>query len=63
VAEDIPGLVIAKVNIEESPLSADKHAVKGVPTLMLFRDGKMVHSRIGALTRDMILDWMEEKGV
>ena len=39
--------VIAKVNVDENPVSAIKHQIQGIPTLRLFADGREVSSFVG----------------
>ncbi|MEP7297391.1 MAG: thioredoxin TrxA [Burkholderiales bacterium] len=44
-------LRIAKMNIEESPRTPPKYGVRGVPTLMLFKGGKLAATKVGAVTK------------
>lgn len=61
VAEDMDGKVtIAKINVDENPMSASKYGVRGLPTLMLFKGGKMVDSQLGAMSKQRISDWIKE---
>ena len=39
---------IAKINIDESPSTPSKYGVRGIPTLMLFKDGQVAATKIGA---------------
>jgi thioredoxin 1 len=64
IAEELGGQVtIAKVNIEESPTIPTRYGVKGIPTLMLFRDGHMTSMKVGAMPKQKILEWLSETGV
>jgi len=56
-------LTVAKVNIEESPLTPSRYGVRGIPTMMLFRDGQMASMKVGAMPKQKILDWLAETGV
>ena len=56
-------VVIAKVNIDDSPLVPSKLGVKGIPTLMLFRDGQMAAMKAGAMPKGKILEWLADSGV
>ncbi len=61
VAEEYGDKVtIAKINVDENPMSASKYGVRGLPTLMLFKDGKMVDSQLGAMSKQRIADWIKE---
>jgi thioredoxin 1 len=64
IASELEGKVtIAKVNIEESPTVPTRYGVKGIPTLMLFRDGHMTSMKVGAMPKQKILEWLTETGV
>lgn len=53
-------VIVAKVNIEDSPQVPSKYGVRGIPTLMLFRDGQVVSSKVGAMPRAKIEEWVNE---
>ena len=64
IAEEMSGKVtVAKVNIEDSPMTPGKLGVKGIPTLMLFRDGQMTSMKVGAMPKAKIVEWLNEQGV
>jgi thioredoxin 1 len=64
IASELEGQVrVAKVNIEESPTVPTRYGVKGIPTLMLFRDGHMTSMKVGAMPKQKILEWLTETGV
>jgi thioredoxin 1 len=54
---------VAKVNIEDSPMTPGKYGVRGIPTMMLFRNGQMASMKVGALPKQKILEWLHEAGV
>src|SRR5580704_11195707 len=63
IAEELGGqVIVAKVNIEESPSTPTRYGVKGIPTLMLFRDGHMTSMKVGAMPKQKILEWLIETG-
>ena len=49
-AKDHPGILFAKVNVDENPDLARQFGVRAIPTLMAFRNGKPVHAQAGALS-------------
>ena len=64
IAEELAGKVtIAKVNIEESPTTPSRYGVRGIPTMMLFKDGHMASMKVGAMPKQKILEWLNEAGV
>jgi thioredoxin 1 len=56
-------VTIAKLNIEESPTTPSRYGVRGIPTMMLFRDGQMTAMKVGAMPKQKILEWLAETGV
>ena len=49
-----------KVNIDENPLTPTKYGVKGIPTLMLFKDGAVAATKVGAAPKRQLIDWVEQ---
>ena len=52
-------IVIAKVNIDDNPSTPSKYGVRGIPTLMLFKNGQPAAVKIGALAKNKLVDWIE----
>ena len=64
IAEELSDQVtVAKVNIEESPTTPSRYGVRGIPTMMLFKDGQMTSMKVGAMPKQKILEWLNESGV
>jgi thioredoxin 1 len=53
---------VAKLNIDESPRTAEKYGVRSIPTLMLFKDGKLLDTLIGLVPKDK-LEAFAKKGL
>lgn len=51
-------LHVAKVNIDENPNTPAKYGVRGIPTLMIFKDGQVEATKVGALPKTKILEWI-----
>ncbi|MDH5722472.1 MAG: thioredoxin [Alphaproteobacteria bacterium] len=51
---------IVKVNIEESPVTPTQYGLRGVPTLMLFKEGKVVDTRVGGMPKSQLSDWLND---
>ena len=61
IAGELAGkLTVAKVNIDENPMTPNNFAVRGIPTLILFKDGKPVATQVGALPKSRLKDWIEK---
>ena len=53
-------VIIAKVNVDENPDTAAKFGIRGIPTLMLFKDGKAAATKVGALSRTQLSAFLDE---
>ena len=53
-------VVIAKHNIAEEPNTPTKYGVRGIPTMLLFKDGQLKATKVGATTKSNIVSWIEE---
>ena len=60
LAADKSELVVAKVNIDDNPLTPTKFGVRGIPTLMLFRNGEIAATKVGAMPKTKLYEWVEE---
>ena len=61
VAEELSGKVtIAKINVDENPMTGSKYGVRGMPTLMIFKDGKVAATHLGAMSKQAIADWIKQ---
>jgi thioredoxin 1 len=52
-------LTVAKINIDENPQTPTKYGVRGIPTLMIFRDGQVAATKVGALPKTKIKEWID----
>jgi thioredoxin 1 len=64
VLEDVAGamgerVTVAKVNIDENPMVPSKYGVRGIPTLMLFKGGQLVDTKVGAMPKSQLVSWLE----
>jgi thioredoxin 1 len=59
LAAELDGKVtIVKLNVDENPTTPTKYGVRGIPTLMIFRDGQVAATKVGALPKSKILEWI-----
>ncbi len=52
-------VTVAKVNIDENPDTPTKYGVRGIPTLILFKDGQPVATKVGSLPKSQLKEWIE----
>jgi len=61
VAAEINDVVkVCKMNIDQNPDTPTKYGVRSIPTMMLFKNGELVSTKIGALPKSSIIDWVKE---
>jgi thioredoxin 1 len=51
-------LKVVKINIDDNPLTPTKLGVRGIPTLMIFKGGKVASTKVGALPKSEISQWI-----
>ena len=61
IASEFEGkLDVVKVNIDENPNTPTKYGVRGIPTLMMFKNGTLVDQKVGALPKSRLVEWVDE---
>ena len=61
IAGEMQGKVkIAKVNVDENPDIASKLGIRSIPTLMLFKDGKLAGQKVGASPKGELSKWIQQ---
>ena len=52
-------LTVAKLNIDENPITPPKYGIRSIPTLMLFKDGAVHAQKIGAMSKSQLAEFLE----
>ncbi|GAA4341846.1 thioredoxin TrxA [Pigmentiphaga soli] len=52
-------VTIAKLNVDDNGATAAKYGIRGIPTLMLFKDGKVVATKVGALSKSQLTAFLD----
>ena len=52
-------ITVAKINIDDNPMTPSKYGVRGIPTLMLFKGGEVAATKVGALPKGKLLEWIQ----
>jgi thioredoxin 1 len=65
VLEEIAGelqgkLTIGKVNVDENPSTPGKYGIRSIPTLMMFKNGQVVATKVGAMPKTALQTWIKE---
>ena len=59
-AEMGDSITIAKIDIDDNPNTPGKYGVRGIPTLMIFSDGNVQGTKVGAVTKGKLVDFINE---
>ncbi len=61
IATEMDGrLTVAKLDIDNNPETPTKYGVRGIPTLMLFKDGQVAATKVGALPKSKLVEWIND---
>jgi thioredoxin 1 len=61
VAREYEGrLRVAKINIDESPQTPPRFGIRGIPTLMLFKNGAVEGQKVGALSKKQLTEFLDQ---
>lgn len=60
VAEELDSVTIAKLNIDQNPNTPPKFGVRGIPTLLLFKNGSVAATKVGALSKSQLVEFINE---
>ena len=52
-------VTVAKINIDENPVTPSKYGVRGIPTLMIFKGGQVAATKVGALPKNKLVEWVQ----
>ena len=58
-SENIDKLKVFKLNIDENPMTPQKFGVRGIPTIMLFKHGKLIDTKVGSLPKSALEAWIK----
>ena len=59
IAAEFAGkITVAKINIDDNPMSPNTYGVRGIPTLILFKDGKPSATKVGAAPKSELKTWV-----
>ena len=54
-------ITIYKMNIDENPHTPTNFGVRSIPTLILFKEGKVISTKVGSLTKSAIIEWINSE--
>ena len=53
-------ITLVKINIDENPQTPQRYGVKGIPTLLLFKKGKLIDTKVGSLPKSSLETWLQD---
>ncbi|MCX8163711.1 MAG: thioredoxin [Candidatus Micrarchaeota archaeon] len=60
IEKEVPDILVGKVDVDQESELADKFEISGVPTLILFSEGKILDQRVGFVPKNELIKWIEE---
>ena len=60
ISNEMSEVVFAKHNIDEQPNMPMKYGVRGIPTMLIFKNGELKGTKVGATTKSNIVAWIKE---
>ncbi len=61
IASEFDGRVtVAKINIDDNPHTPMKYSIRGIPTLLLFKNGEVASTKVGAAPKSQLAEWVQE---
>lgn len=62
IAAEMAGKVkVVKMNVDQAPNTPSQFGIRSIPTLILFKDGKQVETKVGAQPKQALIAWLNEK--
>jgi len=58
-SENIDKVKIYKMNIDENPLTPQKYGIRGIPTIMIFKKGELIDTKVGSLPKTALATWIQ----
>lgn len=59
ISNEMQNLTVAKLNVDDNPGMAARYGVRGIPTMMIFQDGQVAATKVGALPKSKIEEWIK----
>ena len=64
ILDDVAGeyqgkVTIAKLNIDQNPNTSPKYGIRGIPTLLLFKNGQVAATKVGALSKTQLKEFLD----
>jgi thioredoxin len=58
ISDEMDGVTVAKLNIDENPMAPSRFGVRGIPTMILFKGGEAIATKVGAQPKTTIMEWI-----
>ena len=59
INNELDGVEIVKINIDDNPDAPTRYGVRGIPTMILFKNGSPVATKVGAAPKSQLKSWLE----
>ncbi|HNQ92695.1 MAG TPA: thioredoxin [Alphaproteobacteria bacterium] len=60
IASEMGGKIkVVKINIDENPNTPTRYGIRGIPTFMVFKNGQLVETKVGGMSKAQLSNWVE----
>ncbi len=59
IATEMPNIKVIKMDIDEAPKTPAQYQIQTIPTFLIFKDGKMMDKKVGAMSKSILVDWIK----
>ena len=60
IAAESTTVTVAKIDVDDNPQTAAKYGIRSIPTIILFNNGQPVATKVGALPKQALIDWVNQ---
>jgi len=61
IAQEFAGkILVLKCNVDDNPEAPSKYSVRGIPALMLFKNGNLLDSKVGSVPKSALIEWLNK---
>jgi len=61
IAKEMENIIeVYKCNVDDNPETPSQYMVRGIPAMMIFKDGKLIDTKVGGLPKNALIEWINK---